>query len=61
MERLALHGGPKTLTSKLRHYNSMGAEEVAAARAVVESGVLSKYLGCWDPNFFGGPKRAPAL
>ena len=56
MERLALHGGPKTLTSKLRHYNSMGAEEVAAARAVVESGVLSKYLGCWDPNFFGGPK-----
>jgi len=56
MERLALHGGPKTITSKLRHYNSMGAEEVAAARAVVESGVLSKYLGCWDPDFFGGPK-----
>jgi perosamine synthetase len=56
MEPLALHGGPKTITSKLRHYNSMGTEEVAAARAVVESGVLSKYLGCWDPDFFGGPK-----
>jgi dTDP-4-amino-4,6-dideoxygalactose transaminase len=56
MERLALHGGPKTITSKLRHYNSIGAEEVEAARAVIESGVLSKYLGCWDPDFFGGPK-----
>jgi dTDP-4-amino-4,6-dideoxygalactose transaminase len=56
MERLALHGGPKTMTSKLRHYNSIGAEEVVAARAVIESGVLSKYLGCWDPDFFGGPK-----
>ena len=56
MERLALHGGPKTITSRLRHYNSIGAEEVAAARAVVESGMLSKYLGCWDPDFFGGPK-----
>jgi len=56
MERLALHGGPKTITSNLRHYNSIGVEEVAAARAVVESGVLSKYLGCWDPDFFGGPK-----
>jgi dTDP-4-amino-4,6-dideoxygalactose transaminase len=51
-----VHGGPKTITRPLRHYNSIGSEEVAAARAVVESGVLSRYLGCWDPDFFGGPK-----
>jgi perosamine synthetase len=56
MERLALHGGPKTITSRLRHYNSIGVEEVEAARKVVESGVLSKYVGCWEPDFFGGPK-----
>jgi perosamine synthetase len=56
MERLALHGGPKTLTEGFRRYNSIGREEVDAARAVVESGVLSRYLGCWDPDFFGGPK-----
>jgi perosamine synthetase len=56
MERLALHGGPKTVRKPLRHYNSIGEEEVAAAKAVVESGVLSQYLGCWDPDFLGGPK-----
>ncbi len=56
MERLALHGGPRTISTGLRHYNSIGAEEVAAARAVVESGVLSRYVGCWEPDFFGGPK-----
>ena len=32
----------------------MGQEEVLAAKKVVETGVLSKFLGCWDPDFFGG-------
>ena len=31
-------------------------EEVDAAKAVVESGVLSQFLGCWDLDFYGGPK-----
>jgi perosamine synthetase len=56
MERLALLGGPKTIKSELTRYNPIGREEVEAARAVVESGVLSKFLGCWDPDFFGGPR-----
>lgn len=55
-EKLALYGGPKTITQPFKRYNSMGKEEVDAAKEVVESGVLSQFLGCWEPDFFGGPK-----
>ena len=44
---LAIHGGEKTITKPLKIYNSIGIEEVNAAKNVVESGVLSQYLGCW--------------
>ena len=56
MERLALHGGPKTIVGAFRRYNSIGAEEVSAAMAVVQSGILSQYVGCWDKDFYGGPR-----
>ena len=55
-EKLALHGGPRTITQPFKRYNSMGKEEVDAAKEVVESGVLSQFIGCWEPDFFGGPK-----
>lgn len=55
-DTLALHGGPKLINREFARYNSMGWEEVEAAKRVVESGVLSKFIGCWDPDFFGGPK-----
>ena len=55
-EKLALHGGPKTIPKSFKRYNSIGKEEVDAAKSVVESGVLSQFLGCWDPDFYGGPK-----
>ena len=55
-KKLAINGGPKTITKPFKRYNSIGREEVEAAKAVVESGVLSKFLGCWDPDFYGGPK-----
>ena len=53
---LALHGGPKTIETPLPHYNPLGAEEVAAAKKVVESGVLSQFIGAWHDDFYGGPK-----
>ena len=53
---LALFGGPKTIIEPFLPYNSIGKEEVAAAKAVIESGVLSKYIGAWHPDFLGGPK-----
>ena len=55
-ERLALLGGEKTIKSPFKRYNSIGSEEVEAAKKVIESGMLSKFLGCWDPDFYGGPK-----
>ncbi|MEW7009870.1 DegT/DnrJ/EryC1/StrS family aminotransferase [Lentilitoribacter sp. EG35] len=53
---LALFGGQKTIRSEFERYNSIGAEEVEAAKNVIDSGVLSKFLGCWAPDFYGGPK-----
>ena len=55
VEKLALHGGPKTISKPFKRYNPIGKEEVVAAKKVVESGVLSKFLGCWGPDFYGGP------
>ena len=55
-EQLAIHGGPKVIINSLKRYNPIGKEEVDAAKSVVESGVLSRFLGCWDPDFYGGPK-----
>jgi perosamine synthetase len=55
-DKLAIHGGSKTITKSFKRYNSIGKEEVDAAKLVVESGVLSKFLGCWDPDFYGGTK-----
>lgn len=56
MQTLALFGGPKTISDPFRKYNSMGPEELAAAKAVIESGVLSQFLGTWHDDFYGGPK-----
>ncbi len=55
-EKLALNGGPKTIEKSFTYYNSIGAEEVEAAKKVVESGVLSQFLGAWHEDFYGGPK-----
>lgn len=56
MEPLALFGGPKTIHTAFKRYNSIGMEEVQAAKQVIESGVLSQFLGTWSPDFYGGPK-----
>ncbi len=55
-ERLALFGGPKTVSRPVPPYNSLGAEEVEAARKVVQSGHLSLFFGSMGDNFLGGPQ-----
>ena len=55
-EKLALFGGLKTIQSEFKRYNPIGAEEAKAAKEVIESGVLSQFLGAWHDDFFGGPK-----
>lgn len=53
--KLAIHGGEKTIRKEFVRYNPIGIEEATAAKKVIESGVLSKYLGAWHPDFYGGP------
>jgi len=56
MAKLALFGGDKVINRPFKRYNSIGKEELQAAGQVIESGVLSQFLGCWDDDFYGGPK-----
>jgi perosamine synthetase len=54
MSELALFGGPKTITQPFTPYRPIGQEELDAVQGVIRSGTLSKFLGCWDPDFYGG-------
>ncbi len=53
---LAINGGTPVRTEIFPGYNTIGAEEEAAVIRVLRSGVLSKFLGCWDEDFYGGPE-----
>ena len=55
-QELALLGGRKLIERPFRRYNPISTEEVAAVSEVVASGVLSKFLGVWHEDFYGGPK-----
>lgn len=55
-EELALFGGPKTVQVPFKRYSSIGSEELKAAHQVIESGVLSQFMGTWHEDFYGGPK-----
>lgn len=54
--KLALLGGKKLIESQFPLYNSYGQEEVDAANRVLRSGVLSKFIGAWHEDFYGGPE-----
>ena len=54
--KLAIHGGAPAVKTKLKRFNTIGKNEESAVSKVIKSGVLSKYLGCWDEDFYGGPK-----
>ena len=54
--KLAILGGSKMISKHFKPFNTMGIEEINAVKEVVESGVLSKFLGEWHPDFYGGPK-----
>ena len=53
-KKLALLGGPKLINKSFERYNTIGKEEISAVNKVLESGVLSKFIGDWDPDFYGG-------
>jgi dTDP-4-amino-4,6-dideoxygalactose transaminase len=56
VNKLALLGGTKTRTAPFPAYRTIGEEEKRAVMEVMDSGVLSQFLGTWSPDFFGGPR-----
>ena len=55
-EQLAILGGKKFVNKDFRKYNTIGNEELEAATEVINSGVLSQFLGAESEDFLGGPK-----
>ena len=51
---LAIFGGQKVINRPFKIHNPIGIKERIATDRVMRSGVLSKYLGTWHPDFFGG-------
>lgn len=56
MKILAINGGKPVRTKLFPPYRVMGGEEKKAALKVLDSGVLSRYLGEWHADFYGGPQ-----
>jgi len=54
MSKLAINGGSKIRTKKFPPYRTMGKEEKQAVCRVIDSGVLSKFIGSWHEDFYGG-------
>ncbi|MBY4893449.1 DegT/DnrJ/EryC1/StrS family aminotransferase [Rhodobacteraceae bacterium N5(2021)] len=51
---LAIHGGPKVRDTLFPAHVTVGAEEKARVSEVIDSGILSNYLGAPHENFMGG-------
>lgn len=60
MEQLAWLGGEPTRRQPFPAYSTLGDEEKRAVIEVLDSGELSRFLGTWSPDFYGG-KRVQAL
>lgn len=56
MAKLAINGGKPVRKEPFPAYVTIGEEEKRAVMEVLESTVLSKYLGTWSPDFYGGPR-----
>lgn len=56
MSKLAIEGGTPVRTRPFPEYRTIGAEEKAAVAEVMDSGVLSAFLGTWSDEFLGGPR-----
>lgn len=56
MSTLAIHGGSKVRERPFPAYRVIGDQEKQAVQEVLDSGILSRYLGCWHDDFYGGPQ-----
>lgn len=53
-QTLAIKGGSPVRTKPFPAYRTIGEEERQAVNRVIDTGVLSKFLGCHHPDFHGG-------
>mgnify|MGYP000267590042 CR=1 FL=1 len=53
---LAINGGLPVRSKPFPAYKVIGQAEKDAAIRVLDSGVLSRFLGAWHDDFFGGPE-----
>ena len=56
MKKLAIYGGKKVRTTLFPRYNIIDEEEINSVVEVLKGGVLSKFLGVWCDDFYGGEK-----
>ena len=56
MSNLALLGGTPVREKLFPAHKFIAKEEKAAVSAVVETGILSRYIGAQHPDFMGGPQ-----
>ncbi len=54
MAKLAILGGKKVRTKPFPFYRVIDQKEIKAVVKVLRSGILSKYLGAWHEDFYGG-------
>jgi perosamine synthetase len=54
--KLAILGGSPVRTTPFPRYNTIGEEEKRAVMEVLDTGVLSQFLGTWHPDFYGGER-----
>lgn len=54
-DKPAILGGKPIRDKPLPVYNTIGDEEKKAVMEVLDSGVLSGFVACADPEFYGGP------
>jgi dTDP-4-amino-4,6-dideoxygalactose transaminase len=53
---LAIQGGAPLRTKPFPSYVTIGEEEKRAVMEVMDTGVLSDFLGTWSPQFYGGSR-----
>jgi dTDP-4-amino-4,6-dideoxygalactose transaminase len=56
MSALAIHGGQPVRKTPYPVYVPIGEEEKRAVLEVLDTKVLSQFLGAWSPDFYGGPR-----
>jgi perosamine synthetase len=56
MPKLAINGAEPIRRKPFPAYRTIGAEEKRSVSEVLDSGVLSQFLGAWSPDFYGGSR-----